>query len=32
MVVPLFITIDPTSDTIGQLRDYGEDFHKSIVS
>lgn len=28
---PLFITLDPTRDTVGQLRHYSQDFHKDIV-
>lgn len=30
-VVPLFISVDPSRDTIKQLKFYGQDFHKSIV-
>lgn len=28
---PLFISVDPSRDTVGQLRHYGQDFHKSII-
>ncbi|RYY79369.1 SCO family protein [archaeon] len=28
---PLFISVDPTRDTIGQLRHYSQDFHPSIT-
>jgi protein SCO1/2 len=30
-VLPLFISVDPSRDTIGQLRFYGQDFHKDFV-
>ena len=31
-VVPIFISVDPLRDTVGQLKNYGQDFHKSMVS
>lgn len=28
---PLFISVDPSRDTVGQLRNYKQDFHPSII-
>lgn len=28
---PLFISVDPTRDTVGQLKNYAQDFHPNIV-
>ncbi|CAM9170064.1 unnamed protein product, partial [Ectocarpus fasciculatus] len=30
MVVPVYISLDPARDTIGQLRHYAKDFHPSV--
>lgn len=30
-VQPLFISVDPARDSIGQLQHYSQDFHKSIM-
>ena len=30
-VVPIFISVYPLRDSVGQLKIYGQDFHKSIV-
>lgn len=30
-IQPLFISVDPSRDTVGQLRHYAQDFHKDIV-
>jgi len=27
----LFISVDPSRDTIGQMKNYSQDFHKDIV-
>jgi protein SCO1 len=31
VVQPLFISVDPNRDSLGQLRFYGQDFHKDII-
>lgn len=28
---PLFISVDPNRDTVGQMKNYSQDFHPSIV-
>ena len=28
---PLFISVDPTRDTVGQMKNYSQDFHPNIV-
>ncbi len=28
---PLFISVDPSRDTVGQLKHYGQDFHKNLI-
>lgn len=30
VVKPVFISVDPARDSVGQLRYYGQDFHPSI--
>lgn len=30
-VIPLFISVDPKRDTVGQMKHYSQDFHPSIV-
>lgn len=30
VVQPIFITVDPARDTVGQLKHYSQDFHKSF--
>lgn len=29
-VTPLFISVDPKRDTVGQMKNYSQDFHPSI--
>ena len=31
VVKPIFISVDPSRDTVGQIRHYAKDFHKSFV-
>jgi cytochrome oxidase Cu insertion factor (SCO1/SenC/PrrC family) len=31
IVKPIFISVDPSRDTVGQIRHYAKDFHKSFV-
>ena len=31
IVKPIFISVDPARDTVGQIRHYAKDFHKSFV-
>jgi protein SCO1/2 len=28
---PIFISVDPFRDTVGQLKSYSKDFHKDII-
>jgi protein SCO1/2 len=30
-VQPIFISVDPSRDTVGQLRYYAQDFHKDFI-
>jgi cytochrome oxidase Cu insertion factor (SCO1/SenC/PrrC family) len=30
-VKPVFISVDPRRDTVGQMKNYGQDFHPSIA-
>lgn len=29
-ILPLFISVDPKRDTVGQMKNYSQDFHPSI--
>lgn len=31
VVKPIFISVDPSRDTVGQIRHYAKDFHKTFV-
>lgn len=31
-LVPIFISVDPSRDTVQQIRNYSQDFHPTIVS
>ena len=31
IVKPIFISVDPARDTVGQIRHYAKDFHKTFV-
>lgn len=30
-ITPLFISVDPSRDTVGQMKNYSQDFHPSFV-